>query len=891
MEASPENGVRASSGPGPLQRLRAAGVRAWRLVALAAAAWMLHKSVPAPMPFASSVEEARAFFPTASRLEAGPGETLRALDAEGILLGTLAQTSPAADGVIGYSGPSNLLVALNPEGALAGFKILSSGDTVSHVEALQNSTEFATALRGWNPVRDKPPAPAGVGGSTLTALAMLEAVALRFHGHHVSLRFPEPLTIGEVRLLFPSAAAHVPDAAHPSWTRVLDVGGALLGYVLRTSPAGDAVTGYAGPTESLVAVAPDRETLLRVHLRKSYDTEEYVERIPEDPAYLKALVQWKLSEWRTLDYRAEKIEGVAGATLTSYAVAEGLKRRAQLEAEGAGSDSGGGGGRGTWPGGADVALVGVLLGAMGMSFSRLRGSPRLRVIWQVVVVGVLGLWLGQMLSLGLLAGWARHGLPWSNALPLVVFAGVALLVPWGARRQLYCHQVCPHGALQEWVGRLRARPVVLPPGLHGALRRVPGGVLAAAFLAALWWPSLSLGALEPFDFWVVRVGAVISGCVAVAGVGVSFFVPMAYCRYGCPTGALLGFVRSTSAGESFTRRDAAAFAVLVGGFFLLQLRDAPRGPLPGVEPEAPAVRAQAAAAEARGAAFGTGWCVKARGENAQRLSGLHAALQDELERIESGLSHWRKESETSHFNASRSTGMQPVSGELAGLVKFARGLWERSDGALDITVAPLVEAWGYGPAGPVATGPEPARLARMLEAVGFEKLESGPDGASLQKTHPELALDLGAVLQGYALDAMARILDGAGVSEYLVEVGGELRARGAWRVVLENPREPDGTGHPVELRDAALATSGLERARRRLSGRTVSHIVSARTGQPVEDGLEMVSVQAASGLEADGWATALLAAGMQQALRIAARENLQIWYIDSSGGFHVGQRQ
>ena len=168
--------------------------------------------------------------------------------------------------------------------------------------------------------------------------------------------------------------------------------------------------------------------------------------------------------------------------------------------------------------------------------------------------------------------------------------------------------------------------------------------------------------------------------------------------------------------------------------------------------------------------------------------------------------------------------------ELVQLVEVSQRVSRASAGAYDITVAPLVSAWGYGMQGAAAEAPSEETLQGLLQAVGWEKVEVGPDGASLRKTHPALSLDLGSVLQGYAVDQLAALLDEAGFEHYLIEVGGELRARGAWNVAIENPADASKPLARVDLCDAALATSGLARARRKLSGEAVSHIISPKSG-------------------------------------------------------------
>ncbi|MEI6872470.1 MAG: FMN-binding protein, partial [Verrucomicrobiota bacterium] len=475
------------------QKLTSFLVKLWRLGALALAAWLLHHQAKTPRETATNIDisAARAFFPATATLVPQAGGAVVAEDTEGHSLGLLVTTSPAADGVVGYAGPSNLLVALDKANKIVGIQILDSADTPQHVDSLRRSPAFTKSLLGWNPATEALPALQGIGGATLTGLAMVEGIAQRLGGKLGSLRFPEPVTLQEAHQFFPNAAVLTADTPRRGWFHVQAASAETLGYLLRTAPAADGVFGYAGPSETLIGLAPDAQTLLGIRLRKSYDTDEYVERVTSDGDYLKSLTQWKAAQWPTLDFAAEKIEGVAGATMTSAAVAEGIRERFRQD-EAAKAQ------RSPWGlGTKDCALLAILGGALFLSFSKWRGNRWGRMAWQAVLVLCLGVWLGQFVSLGLLVGWARHGLPWAQAAPLVVLAGMALLVPWAGRRQVYCHHVCPHGAAQEWLGRIPLPKRTLPPALHRILRFAPSLLLAGVFVAALALPRLALGNFEP----------------------------------------------------------------------------------------------------------------------------------------------------------------------------------------------------------------------------------------------------------------------------------------------------------------------------------------------------------------------------------------------------------
>jgi thiamine biosynthesis lipoprotein ApbE len=751
---------------------------------------------------------------------------------------------------------------------LVGMRVLESADTPAHVEKLKTNPAFEKSLHGWKPATESPPRVEGVAGSTLTALAMVEGISRRMGGRSGSLRFPEALRLEEVSELFPGAVGFDSEPNREGWFRVLGAEKKTEGFVVRTSPVADGVFGYAGPTESLVAVGIDGETVLRIRIRRSYDTEEYVDRVREDSDYLRSLARWKVNQWSGLNFESEKIEGVAGATETSYAVAEAVKKRFSVV------PSAVSGGAPALMRSSTVAMAVFLLGAVGLSFSSLRGRMWIRRGWQLVLIGGLGWWLGQLLSIGVLAGWARYGIPLQQSGALVGLAIVALIVPWASGRQVYCHQICPHGALQEWLGRVPVPKLRPGPRWEKALRAFPGLLLAGMFLAILRVPGFAAAQWEPFDFWGVGFAAWIPAILACAGLALSCFVPMAHCRYACVTGELLRFVRSDSSGKKFGMRDFCVAGCLLLGA-ALQLGSS------GAQSD------MAPVAEVRGVGFGTTWCVKARG-NAPGLLGLRASLAAEVARIEDTLSHWRPGSATSRFNANRSADNQTVPDELAVLVGFARRLSVATSGAYDITVAPLVNQWGFGPSGIPKHTPSDEEIASTLSRVGWQKLALGEGSNQLRKSHPSLELDLGSILQGYTVDRLHDILRAAGLSEFLVEVGGELRASGTWRVAVENPCEP---GRPVcvmDLEDSALATSGMGRSRSKEAAR--SHIISAQTGRPVRCDVSQLSIRAATCLEADGWATALFASGWSRAREIADSEGFAVWAVRDDGSLLKSDR-
>jgi len=559
---------------GPGWRGRTAMLRLYRAAVVVLVALLIHIQADWRKQRRSltvNVEQAGRLLPGTVQvrlLDAGRGYYY-AFDQAGERIGVLLLTSPWTDGIVGYSGPNNVLVALDTNGVVAGVELLRSGDTEEHVALVRKASGFLAAFVGWSP-GDSPPPIEGVSGATLTSQAIAEGIQTRLTGSAPSLRFPDPVRLEEARHLLAGAASLEQEGRR--W-RVMDGESRLLGYIVRTSPEADNVGGYRGPTEALVSLAVDGRTVTGVRLRGSYDTESYVEQVSEDEFYLRSFAGRTAEELAVLDYDAEQIEGVSGATETSFAVAEGLKRRfASSLRPDPGIGLGGGWGVGAW------GLVAVVLGACLMAFTSLRGFRMARLLWQAILVGYVGLVGGNLLSLDLLVGWAGAGVAWESAPGLVLLAGAALVIPWVSGRQLYCHHVCPHGALQQWIGaagrrmKLR-RGVRLVAGRAGkspiirsrvlsALEGLPVVLLAVAWVSVLAGLPLRLARLEPFDAWVWRAAGGVTIVIAIVGLVGSFFLPQAYCRYGCPTGALLNFLRHRGSADRWGRRDSVALILL-----------------------------------------------------------------------------------------------------------------------------------------------------------------------------------------------------------------------------------------------------------------------------------------------------------------------------------------
>lgn len=391
-------------------------------------------------------------------------------------------------------------------------------------------------------------------------LAVLVAIAWIIRAHHVRMRVEghAPIGIAEVAGIYPGAAALRPDPGERAGLFVLGQSGEQLGYVLRTAPVSDSIIGYRGPTDSLVAFDPALR-VLGVRIRSSYDTREHVDDVREDRSFLKT---WNGRSWEEVAGVTPEeagIEGVSGASMTSMAIAEAIQRR--LASSQAALALPPQPVRFSWR---DAGLVLVVGCGIALAFAGTHGRPWLRRTFQAVVIGYVGLVSGDLLAQSLMVGWVQGGAAWRSAPGLVLLLAAALALPWAAGKPLYCQQLCPHGAAQELLHAVVPRRwrLRMPRGVDAGLRWLPGLLLGVVLIVTLAGLPVDLAHLEAFDAYLFRAAGAATLSIALAGLVASLFVPMAYCHYGCPTGALLGFLRARGRTDRFGRRDVAALVLV-----------------------------------------------------------------------------------------------------------------------------------------------------------------------------------------------------------------------------------------------------------------------------------------------------------------------------------------
>ena len=272
---------------------------------------------------------------------------------------------------------------------------------------------------------------------------------------------------------------------------------------------------------------------------------------------------------------------------------------------------------------------------------------------------------------------------------------------------------------------------------------------------------------------------------------------------------------------------------------------------------------------------------------------MQSAIVATLEAVNASMSNWDPQSEVSRFNSSAALEPVPLSEDFATVMAMANDIHDASGARFDVTLAPLIELWGFGTRTPEDAVPPPAEVNAALDLVGQRSMLT-MDGATLTKSADGVSVNLSAIAKGFGVDAVARTLKDAGVTRYLVEIGGDLVTRGVnaegepWAIGIERP---DVAGRVVELivpvSGYGLATSGDYRNYFEADGQRYSHILDPTTGRPVTHNTASVTVLAESATLADGWATALLVVGEEVGLPMAEAEGLAVLFITREDGAFV----
>ncbi len=273
-----------------------------------------------------------------------------------------------------------------------------------------------------------------------------------------------------------------------------------------------------------------------------------------------------------------------------------------------------------------------------------------------------------------------------------------------------------------------------------------------------------------------------------------------------------------------------------------------------------------------GRAQGTTYHIKYWGKGAASREEVQAAVDELLKRFDREMSTYRDDSEISRFNRSGGGEWFTVSPETAYLVKKAVYYGRLTDGILDITVAPVLRLWHFGPGGSKEKGPLKPPSDEQLDAakklVGLDHLRVRREPSALWKDAAGVEIELSSIAPGYAVDLLVKRIKAFGFANVMVELGGEVRAVGvradssAWRIGIERAR-PDEPGmlRVLPLKDMSTSTAGDYKNVRTEDGQRVTHIIDPRTGQALPYRGAAVTVVAETALESDALDTPLLIMG------------------------------
>ena len=255
-------------------------------------------------------------------------------------------------------------------------------------------------------------------------------------------------------------------------------------------------------------------------------------------------------------------------------------------------------------------------------------------------------------------------------------------------------------------------------------------------------------------------------------------------------------------------------------------------------------------------------------------------------RLDQSLSIYLPTSLISQFNQSN-TGIETDT-HIQQVIQKSLEIFNETGGVFDVTVYPLVNAWGFG-AGKVATLPDSATITSLLACVGSRKIRLTQ--RQLSKTVPCTKIDVNGIAQGYSVDIVADYIEKQGIRNYLVEVGGEIRVKGRkypqntpLSIGIQTPTQNDfesaSIQKVIEVNQGAITTSGNYRTYRQIGGQRISHIINPKTGYTSQNELISVTVVAHDAITADGYDNALLAMGLPQAFSFLKRHrNLEAYFI------------
>ncbi|MCL4108366.1 UNVERIFIED_CONTAM: hypothetical protein GTU68_065394 [Idotea baltica] len=264
---------------------------------------------------------------------------------------------------------------------------------------------------------------------------------------------------------------------------------------------------------------------------------------------------------------------------------------------------------------------------------------------------------------------------------------------------------------------------------------------------------------------------------------------------------------------------------------------------------------------------------------------LKSEFDNLLIEVNQQVSTYIPDSEISLFNDAKNINWMKIDSDFYQIVSAAQKVSQLSNGAFDITISPLIDAWGFG-AKDNKNPPNDTEIKVLLEEIGYQQLAIDDKNLSIKKEQASLRIDLSAIAKGFAVDKLSQYLSEKGFPNHLVEIGGELRANGTnlsdnnWRIAVEQPDPSSNIANKgIELSNKGVATSGDYRNYFIENGVRRSHIIDPNTGYPITHKLASVTVLHESTMLADAYATAILVMGEKLGKIFAEKNNLDVLMI------------
>lgn len=276
----------------------------------------------------------------------------------------------------------------------------------------------------------------------------------------------------------------------------------------------------------------------------------------------------------------------------------------------------------------------------------------------------------------------------------------------------------------------------------------------------------------------------------------------------------------------------------------------------------------------------------------QSDENLKNEIEAELKRFDYSLSPFKEQSIISKVNRNEEVELDSL---FINVFNRAQEISQLTDGAFDITVAPLVNAWGFG----FKQGefPDSLKVDSLLQYIGYNKIEL--INGKVIKTNPNIILDCSAIAKGYAVDVIGDLLESKGIKNYMVDIGGEVLTKGtktnneSWKIALNKPIDDDTSQNNeieliLQLKDKGLATSGNYRNFYIKDGKKYAHTISPKTGYPVQHNILSATVVANDCMTADALATSFMVVGLEESLEILKKTphvDACLIYTDNSGHY------